>query len=357
MSLPRVRYLRTTDDLQLAWAEAGTGPLLIQSGTWLAHLEHDLVSPVWRHWINFFSERFCFVRYDERGCGMSDWNVKNLSLGRWVELEDVVAAVGPREPFTLLGVSYGAAVSVAYAARHPKQVARLILYGGFAQGWSRRGDAAGLRFYKAIVELVRSGWSQANPAFRQVFTSRFLPGATEPQITWFNEFCTKATSPVNAAALLAARADIDVTSLLGMLDLPTLVVHSSGDQTVPISQGRLLASRIRGAEFVQLDSVNHILLEDEPAWTRFREAVLKFTGTTPTQGEQHDDSPFASLSRREHQILMLVAEGHANAEIAGRLAISDKTVRNHISHLYDKLGVWTRAQAIVFARERGLLEK
>jgi pimeloyl-ACP methyl ester carboxylesterase/DNA-binding CsgD family transcriptional regulator len=354
MSLPRVRYLRTTDDLQLAWAESGSGPLLIQSGSWLAHLEHDLVSPVWRHWINFFSDRFCYVRYDERGCGMSDWNVKNLSLDRWVDdLEDVVAAVGPREPFTLLGISYGAAVSIAYAIRHPRQVSRLILYGGFAQGWSRRGDPAGLRFYKAIVELVRSGWSKDNPVFRQVFTSRFIPGATEPQISWFNEFCTKATSPVNAAALLAARADIDITAMLGMLDVPTLVLHASGDQTVPISQGRLLASRIRGAEFVQLDSVNHILLEDEHAWIRFREAVLQFTDTDDV-AEPVEDSPFASLSPRELQILTLVADGLANADIAERLSISDKTVRNHVSHLYDKLGVWTRAQAIVFARDRGL---
>jgi len=342
----RIRYLRTTDGVQLAWADAGCGPLLIATGNWLAHLEHDLESPVWRHWIQFFSEHFRFVRYDERGCGMTDWNVTNLSLERWVEdLEAVVASIDPQEPFPLLGISHGAAICATYAARHPERVSRLILYGGFALGWNHRGDPLGLRKYQAIVELVRSEWANENPAFRQVFTSRFIPGANDDQIAWFNNHCRRTTSPANAAALMLARSEVNVSHLLSRIHTPTLVLHARGDATVPVTQGHLLAAAIPNAEFLELDSNNHILLEHEPAWTRFCEAVLDFMNL------DRQNAAFSELSPRELQILTLLTEGLGNAAIAERLSISDKTVRNHMSNLFDKLGVWTRAQAIVFARD------
>jgi pimeloyl-ACP methyl ester carboxylesterase/DNA-binding CsgD family transcriptional regulator len=346
----RIRYLRTSDGVQLAWAEAGCGPLLIATGNWLAHLEHDLESPVWRHWIQFFSEHFRFVRYDERGCGMTDWNIANLSLERWVEdLEAVVAAVDPQEPFPLFGISHGAAICAAYAARHPERVSRLILYGGFALGWAHRGDPLGLRKYEAIVELVRSEWANENPAFRQVFTSRFIPGANENQIAWFNNHCRRTTSAANAAALMVARAEVNVSDLLSKIEAPTLVLHARDDGTVPVTQGHLLAAGIPNAEFFELDSNNHILLEHEPAWGRFCEAVLDFMNLETRATPQ--DAAFAELSPRERQVLTLLTEGLGNAAIAERLSISDKTVRNHMSNLFDKLGVWTRAQAIVFARD------
>jgi pimeloyl-ACP methyl ester carboxylesterase/DNA-binding CsgD family transcriptional regulator len=348
----RIRYLRTPDRVQLAWAEAGTGPVLVKAANWLTHLEYEWESPVWRHWMRFFSGHFRFVRYDERGCGMTDWNVGDLSFDRWVEdLEAVIAAAGPREPFALLGISQGAATCLAYAVRHPERVSRLVLYGGYARGALRRGDPDRERVYRAIIELVRLGWGKDNPAFRQVFTSRFIPGATDEQMDWFNDLCGKTTSPEIAAGLLEARAAVDCTELLGMVRAPTLVLHSRDDDVVPISEGRLLAAAIPRAQFIELDSRNHILLEDEPGWERFREAVLEFTGLeASTRGE---DPAFASLSPREREVLALLTEGLGNAQIAERLSISEKTVRNHVSNLFDKLGVWTRAQAIVFALEHG----
>jgi pimeloyl-ACP methyl ester carboxylesterase/DNA-binding CsgD family transcriptional regulator len=347
----RVRYLRTADGLQLAWAEAGTGPALVKAANWLTHLEYEWESPVWRHWIRFFSEHFRFVRYDERGCGMTDRSVGDLSFERWVEdLEAVVDAARIEVPFPLLGISQGASVCVAYAARHPERVSGLLLYGAYARGWARRGDENGAREYEAIVELVRRGWGRDNPAFRQVFTSRFIPGGSSQQIEWFNELCRKTLSPEAAALLLAVRSHIDVSDLLGKVQAPTLVIHGRDDAVCPISEGRFLASGIPGARFVELDSANHILLEGEPAWVRFREAVQEFMGLGIPAGE---DPAFASLSPREREILALVTEGLGNAAIGKRLSISEKTVRNHISNVFDKLGVWTRAQAIVFARDRG----
>jgi pimeloyl-ACP methyl ester carboxylesterase/DNA-binding CsgD family transcriptional regulator len=349
----RIRYLRTRDGVQLAWAEAGVGgPTLIKAANWMTHLEYEWESPVWRHWIRFFSDNFHFIRHDERGCGMTDWNVGDLSFERWVEdLEALVGVVDPQEPFALLGISQGAATCIAYAVDHPERVSKLLLYGGYARGTFQRGDLDKERLYRALIDMTRLGWGKDNPAFRQVFTSRFIPGATDEQIGWFNELCRKTTSPEIAARLLETRATINVVELLEQVKAPTLVLHSRNDDVIPIAEGHILAARIPGAQFVELDSKNHILLECEPAWERFCAEVLEFMNVkSAVRGE---DPAFASLSPREREVLALITEGLGNAEIAARLSISEKTVRNHVSNLFDKLGVWTRAQAMVFAHEHG----
>jgi pimeloyl-ACP methyl ester carboxylesterase/DNA-binding CsgD family transcriptional regulator len=351
MSRQRIRYLRTPDGVQLAWAEAGAGPGLVKAANWLSHLEYDWDSPIWSHWTRFLSGHFRFVRYDERGCGMTDWNVGDLGFERWVnDLESVVDAAGFQEPVAFIGISQGAAVCIAYALRHPERVSKLVLYGAYARGWRHRPDAPGRAQYEAIVELTRSGWGKDNPAFRQVFTSRFIPDGSAEQLGWWNDLCRKTTTPEIAAALLEARADVDVTALLSQVRTPTLILHGRDDQVVPIAEARLLASEIPGAEFVELDSRNHVLLEHEPAWRRFGDAVLEFLGAAAPAGAS--DAVFDALSTRERSVLALICEGLSNAEIGERLSISEKTVRNHVSNLFDKLGVWTRAQAMVLARDR-----
>jgi DNA-binding CsgD family transcriptional regulator len=231
-----------------------------------------------------------------------------------------------------------------------------VLYGGYARGVARRGDPERERMYSAIVELVRLGWGTGNPAFCQVFTSRFIPGGTDEQLSWFNDLCRRTTTPAIAAELMEARAAVDVTDRLGQVQVPTLVVHAREDAVVPLAEGRLLASEIPGAQFVELDSKNHVLLEHEPAWERFRDVVLEFTGLGD-RAPAGEDPAFAGLSRREREVLALMTEGLGNQQIAERLLISEKTVRNHVSNVFDKLGFWTRAQAIVFAHERGFRER
>ena len=342
-----VRYVNASDGVRLAWAESGAGMPLVKAATWLTHLEYDLDSPVWRHWTEFLSSHFRYIRYDERGCGMSDWDVRDLSLERRVQdLETIVDAAGLTEPFVLLGISHGAAVSIAYAVRHPGRVARLIMCGGFARGALRRGDKAA-RMAHAIIDLA-SLWGSDNPAFRQVFTSAFIPEGTDEQLRWFNELCRKTTSPELAGTLLRARVDTDVTELLAEVRTPTLVLHARRDAIGPLTEGRRLAADIPGAQFVELESRNHVVLAHEPAWARFQEAVLEFTGHGAPL-----DRVFDALSKRERETLALLAAGMSNADIAGQLGISEKTVRNHLSNIFDKLGVWSRAQAIVFARDHG----
>jgi pimeloyl-ACP methyl ester carboxylesterase/DNA-binding CsgD family transcriptional regulator len=346
-----IRYVSASDGVKLAWAEIGAGPPLVKAATWLTHLEYDLESPVWQHWTRFLADHFRYIRYDERGCGMSDWNVNDLSLDRRVsDLEAVVDAAGIDEPFALLGMSQGGSVCVGYAVRHPERVSRIILCGGYARGALKRSDAEATKLFAAIVDLAKL-WGSDNFSFRQIFTSRFIPEGTNEQLQWFNDLCLKTVSPEMAPTILRARAETDVTPLLPRLTTPTLILHAREDGVVPLSEGRTLATGIPGAQFIELESRNHVLLAHEPAWARFKEAVLDFTGLSEAPPEA--DRAFSELSKRERETLSLLAEGLSNSEIAERLGISEKTVRNHLSHLFDKLGVWSRAQAIVFARDRG----
>lgn len=343
----QVRYVTTADGVNLAWSVLGRGLPLVKAATWLTHLQYDLESPVWLHWTTFLSENFRFVRYDERGCGMSDRNVPDLSSAHWLgDLETVVDAIGIERPFALLGMSQGAATAIQYAVKHPQRVSHLILCGGYAVGPNLSDDPRRREMYSAICDVVRLGWGSGNPAFRQLFTSRFAPGGTQTQLDWFNELCRRTTSAENAGKLLAARGGIDVRALLQHVRVPTLVLHAGDDHVAPFEQGRLLAAQIPGAQFVQLESCNHVLLENEPAWHALQRAVLDFTG----QSNAFESAGENVLTARERKLLALLREGCSNAQIAFTLGIAEKTVRNHFSNLYRKLGVRSRVEALVRAQ-------
>lgn len=343
-----IRLTKSADGTTIAWAEAGSGPALVKASNWLTHLEYDAESPVWRHWIRFFAEHYRFVRYDERGCGMSERDVAELSVDRSAEdLTAVIEAAQPRPPFVLLGISQGGAAAIRYAVAHPERVSHLVLYGAYAQGRAKQGDAQADEA-RARVALTRSGWGQNNPVYRQLFTSRFIPGANDEQIRWFNDLCRITATAEMAARILEFRINVDEAEWLPRVSVPTLVLHPRGDEAVSPAQSRLLASRIPGATLVELDSRNHILLEAEPAWARFKQEVLAFTGR-PAEGAGEGDAQLASLSPRERDILERMAKGCTNIEIGRQLFISEKTVRNHVTRIFEKLAVHSRAQAIVLA--------
>jgi pimeloyl-ACP methyl ester carboxylesterase/DNA-binding CsgD family transcriptional regulator len=346
----QIRYAKATDGTQLAWAQSGQGPMLVKAANWLTHLEYELRSPVWKHWLEFFSANFRFVRYDERGCGMSGWQEKNLTLDQWAaDLGTVIDAAQPEGPVFLLGISQGAAACVHYALAHPERVAGLILYGGYARGANKRNTAMAADAFRAMIDLARVGWDGDNPIFRQVFTSRFIPGGTADQLQWFTDLCQRTTTGEIFESLYRARATVEIEAALAAVRVRTLVLHSRDDEVIPVLEGRLLAGGIPDAQFVELDSRNHILLENQPAWRHFQEVVLEFARPQRAAGA----AVFAGLSEREREVLALIADGLSNTDIATRLKISEKTVRNHTSNLFDKLGVWSRAQAIVFARDHG----
>lgn len=345
----QIRFVKTGDGVRLAYATSGAGgPVLVKAATWLSHLEFDWESPVWNHLLRAMSERGTFVRYDERGCGLSDWLVPDLGFESWVrDLETVVDTIGA-ERFALLGISQGAAVAIAYAVRHPERVSHLVLHGGYARGRLVRGATPEQRDEaETMARLAELGWGKADPSFRQFFTTQFIPGGTPEQHQWFNEMERISTSPENAARFMRAFNTIDVTPLLPQVRCPTLVLHSQHDVRVPFAEGRLIASGIDGAEFVPVASGNHLLLEGEPGWAQWLDAVRGFLPSEAHRGA------FASLSERQRQVTDLIAQGRDNAQIAATLGLSEKTVRNQVSAIFDKLGVENRAQAIVAARDAG----
>jgi pimeloyl-ACP methyl ester carboxylesterase/DNA-binding CsgD family transcriptional regulator len=349
-----IRLTKSADGAMIAWASAGNGPPLVKAANWLTHLEYELDSPVWRHWIEFLAGHYRYIRYDDRGCGMSQWDAAEFSLDRSLQdLEKVAEIAEPRKPFVLLGISQGGATAIRYAVEHPDHVSHLILYGVYAQGRAAAGDREVEERYRAIISLTRLGWGQNNPVYRQLFTARFIPGGSEEQLRWFTDLCRRTVTAETAARIMESRMHIDVVDLLPRVTVPTLVLHARSDECVALSQGRLIASTIPNARFVELDSRNHILLETEPAWNRFKEELLAFTGLPP-EGQEKTDV-FAALSPREREILAKIAAGCTNIEIGKRLFISEKTVRNHVTRIFEKLGVRSRAQAIVLAKDKGLL--
>jgi DNA-binding SARP family transcriptional activator/pimeloyl-ACP methyl ester carboxylesterase len=271
-----VQTCMAQDGVRLAYARVGEGPPLVKAANWLNHLEFDFASPVWRHWIEAFSRDYSFLRYDERGTGLSDWDVFDISFDAFVrDLETVVDAAG-LERFPLLGLSQGCAISIAYAVRHPERVSHLILYGGYAKGWQHQSDPAELARRNALSTLVLEGWGQESPVFRQIFTSLFVPDADAEQTRWFNDLQRITTSPQNAFRLANIFGEIDVRPLLERVKAPTLVLHARGDARVKFTEGQELASRIKGARFVPLESRNHVLLGAEPAWPVFLREVRSF---------------------------------------------------------------------------------
>jgi pimeloyl-ACP methyl ester carboxylesterase/DNA-binding CsgD family transcriptional regulator len=350
-----IRLTKSADGTTIAWAEVGSGPALVKASNWLTHLEYDAESPVWRHWIRFFAANYHFVRYDERGCGMSERDVAELSLDRSTEdLAAVIAAAKPKPPFVLAGISQGGTAAIRYAVAHPEQVSHLVLYGTYVQGRAKQNDRQLEEATRARIALTRTGWGQNNPVYRQLFTSRFIPGANDEQIRWFNDLCRTTATAEMAARIMEFRLHVDDTEWLTRVAVPTLVLHGRGDEAVAPAQSRLLAERIPNATLVELDSRNHILLESEPAWARFKQEVLAFTGR-PAEGAGEGDAHLASLSPRERDILERMAQGHTNLEIGRQLFISEKTVRNHVTRIFEKLGVHSRAQAIVIALRHGSL--
>lgn len=299
--------------------------------------------------LEFFSDNFTLVRYDERGTGLSDRNCKDNSFEKWVDDLERVVEANELDRFPLLGISQGAAVAVEYAFRHPEKVSHLILYGGFLLGRSRRGSNE-YKKQELMLSLIENGWDQQNPAFRQVFASLFVPNGSIEQQHLFTDLCTKTANGKNAHRIQSICADIDVAAHAAALDIPTLVMHAKDDEVVPVEAGRHMAAEIPNAQFVQLDSANHLLLDDEPAWAHFCDEALHFMKLSEQKSNGVALARIELLTVKEKSILALLGEGLSNSGIAEKAFLSEKTVRNHLTNIYDKLDVSTRAEAIVLTR-------
>lgn len=272
-----IEFSTTSDGVRLAYTIGGQGPVLVRTTHWLNHLDFEWKSPLLQRWLSEIMRHNTLLRYDQRGSGLSDWNVSDFSFERTVQdLEELVDAAGLEE-FAILGGCQGAAVAIAYAVRHPERVTKLIINGTFANGWPAPAPGA-QEHLNAMLTLIRSGWGRDNPAFRQLWTSLFRPDADSIEMAWHNELQRVSSSPENAARMMAEFPKIKILDMLPKISCPTLVLHSRDDGAVPVQEGRLIAARIRGARFIELPSRSHMVAPGDTAWELFVQELSAFLG-------------------------------------------------------------------------------
>ncbi len=272
----RVRFSRSNDGTRLAFATTGSGYPFVRVGHWLTHLEHDWRSPLWRPFLIELGKSFEVIRYDQRGNGLSDWNVENFTLNAFVEDLEAVADKEVAERFALYGTSQGVPIAIAYAVKYPERVSHLILHGGYQRGRLLRGSVEEREQGEALLTLIQHGWGISGGPFIQAFASMYIPGGSKEQIESLADLQRRTTSPVNAARLREAVDRLDVTDLLAKVNVPTLVIHARDDGVHPLDQGRKLAAGIKDADFVMLESGNHALVENEAAWNVFFDEIRRF---------------------------------------------------------------------------------
>ncbi|CAN5434589.1 hypothetical protein BH09MYX1_BH09MYX1_54350 [soil metagenome] len=347
-----IRFCKGFDGARLAYALTGKGPALVKAPHWLTHVEHEWQSPVWRPWLEALSHSHAMLRMDERGSGLSDWDVADISFEAMVrDVESTVDAAG-LDRFVLFGHSQGGTIAVEYAARHPERVSELVLLGAFMRGAALRSPPAkSLAELNALMKLMEVGWGRDDPSYRQMFAMQFMPSATLEQIKSLSELQRKSTTPENAARIVGSLLSVDVSDAAARVTCPTLIVHARDDRRIPFAEGLELAGRIPNAQLITLETENHILFPNDPAFRQFFDALEAFLPRAP---KAPATTTFASLTPRELQVVECMAQGLDNTQIAQKLGMSEKTVRNNVTHVFDKLGVTSRAQAIVLARNNGL---
>lgn len=319
----------------------------------MTHLEHDWDNPLLNHWLNELARQHTLVRFDQRGCGLSDRDVADISFDAWVrDLKTVVDTAG-LDRFAIWGNSQAPAIAVGFAQRHPERVSHMVFNGPYVRGpLARDPSPEQAERCSTLLKLIELGWGQNNAEFLQVFSTQFMPNANAKVWQLVNDMTRRATSAATAVRIRRVLERVDVSAQAQGVRCPVLVFHSRGDAAIPWEEGRLMASLIPGAELVTLESVNHIVVADEPAWPIMLAALRRFLARHGN-GVHEAAADFDELSERERQVLELIARGLDNAEIAQRLGISARTVRNHITRVFAKVGATTRAQAIVRARDAG----
>ena len=348
----QIRFCKSADGTRLAYAICGAGPALVWVGHFARHLELDWENPIWNGWLTFLSRRHTLIRYDLRGCGLSDRNVAEISLDRLAEDFEAVIRAANLDKFIFFGTAGNVAPGVYHAVQHPNRITQLILYGCHTRGRLMRPRTPEDDMEAEIrLKAIEFGWANRNVAFGDFFTALHAPGVSSIETRALSDLLRTTTSPANAIRLIKSYWHLDLRNVLQQVQCPSLIMHAREDPIVPFEEGRLAASLVPDARFLPLDSRNHILQDTEPAWQQLTEEVEEFLPAPRSSAVLNE------LTRREREVLEALAEGHSNKTIALQLRISEKTVRNHLSHIFDKLGIRNRAQGVVLAREQGFGRK
>ena len=352
-----IRYCISADGTRLAYATMGKGSPLVKPPNWFG-VEYELESLVWRHWVEELAQTHQLIRYDQRGCGLSDGGEGEISLEAWVQDLDAVVEAAGLQRFPLIGVSQGGPVAVEYAVRHPDRVTHLVLCGAMALGPAKSSVPDEVARHDALITLAREGWDQERSTFRDLFASIALPDATAERRQALSDLCRKSTSGSVAARILTAIGNVDVVDKLPQVTVPTLVLHAVDDQLTSYDQARTFAALIPKARLVPLDSSNHALQSDEPAWQVFVAEMRGFLSEPPAASRmdlRETESGKSILSQRELDVLRLLAQGKSNPEIAKALFITRNTVQNHVGSILIKTNLGNRTEAAVYAKEHGLV--
>lgn len=353
-----IRFCKSSDGVRIAYAKSGLGPALVRVGPWFTHAAHDSSSTIWRPWLELLARERTLIHYDFRGHGLSDRLPCDVAFERHVDdLASVIASTHTNH-CALLGIAGGCAIAIAYAVRWPQRVDRLVLFGGFSRGSIARSKTAEeAEAARTVLRVMELGGVHDDPAFRQLFTAQCIPDAPAEQSQAFNDLMRISGGTKAGVSVLRALYEVDVRALAPKVRCPTLVLHPTNNLRVPYEEGRLLAALIPQARFVPLQSRNAFLLEHEAIWGVFEEELEAFLSATPSAIASPQDFDDQSLTTRERAVLELVAQGLDNTRIASNLGISEKTVRNYVSAILEKLGFHSRAEAIVRAREAGFGNK
>lgn len=350
-----VHYCTTADGVRIAFEQSGAGPAVVKSANWMSHLDEDRDSPLGRPWLDLLSQGRRLIRFDGRGYGLSERDPPALNFEGMVADLEAVADAARLDRFPLVGFCHGGPIAIAYAVRHPERVSALVLCGTYAQGRAVRDRSpADAAERELLLQMIELGWGQNTPAYRQVFASRAMPEASAQAHAAFCAIQHASATPQQAQHLTRLFWQIDVSALLAQVRCPVLVLHARRDEVVPFAQGQLLAQRIGGARFIALDSSNHDLQADEPAWAVLCESVRDFLAEHAGAARPVDGRDLQSLTPREREVLEQVARGLDNEEIAATLFMSEKTVRNHVTAIFAKLDFSSRGRLIVWARDAGL---
>ena len=271
-----IRYCSSNDGTIIAYAKVGDGPPIIKAPNFMTSLEHDWRSPIWNHIYRFLAKKHTLIRFDQRGNGLSDWDVADISFQLFLEDMETVINTLNIDNFPLYGVSQGCPLSIAYAVKNPQKVSHLILLGGYSKGRAKRNDPNYQANSTMEQNMILSGWENENPAFRQFFASSMIPEASKEQMDVFNNICKIATSAKNAAKISLVNDNIDVSGLLHKIDIPTIIFHCIDDARVPISESKFLAANIKNSRFIPLKSKNHLVLETDQVWDMFQNEIDQF---------------------------------------------------------------------------------
>lgn len=277
-----IRYTTSRDGTGIAYAVAGEGPPLLRGSHWLSHLEHDWTSPVWRPMLERFSRGRRLVRYDQRGTGLSDRRLGSPDVENFADDLEAVADAAGLERFPILAASQSVPVAIAFAARRPERVSRLVLFNGFAQGSTALGEPERT---EAMVAMIESGWGVPGSAFMKAFATLFMPGGTQEELASLVEMQALSASPGTAGQLRRAIGAMDVRDLLPRVSAPTLVLHCTGDSIQPLSQGQTLARGLPNAELRLFDSINHIGVPSDPAFAQISAEIERFLDLDAGSGQ------------------------------------------------------------------------